>query len=193
MNDHGNVPPPQRVTALLALANQGDVESLNALFETLYGELHALARARLRRSAPITVLDTTSLLHESYLKLVKSGALNIENRIHFLAYASRTMRSIIVDFARRRLADRRGSGAEHLPIDTNVSDRAAPSGEEEIVRVHDALEELAQSEPRLARVVEMRYYGGMDETEIAQVLGVTDRTVRRDWHKARLILSLALA
>jgi RNA polymerase sigma factor (TIGR02999 family) len=190
--DAKNAAPGGSVTALIVLANQGDKAALNALFETLYGELHSLAHSRLRRSAPMTVLDTTALVHESYLKLLKAGRLNVENRVHFLAYASRTMRSIIVDFARKRLAERRGSGAEALQLNTDVAE-TVPSGEEEIVRVHDALEALAQSELRLAQVVEMRYYGGLSEHEIAEALGITDRTVRRDWQKARLLLSLSLA
>jgi RNA polymerase sigma factor (TIGR02999 family) len=192
MNDEKDVPPNRSVTALIALANKGDADALNALFEALYHELHVLAHARLRRTAPMTILDTTSLVHESYLKLVKSGRLNVENRVHFLAYASRTMRSIIVDFARKRLAERRGSGANKQQLDTDVAQQVS-SGEEEVIRVHDALLALAQSELRLAQVVEMRYYGGLNEHEIAEALGVTDRTVRRDWQKARLLLSVSLS
>jgi RNA polymerase sigma factor (TIGR02999 family) len=191
MGDRDDVAPDGSITALIALANRGDVAALNALFEALYRELHGLAHARLRRTAPMTVLDTTSLVHESYLKLLKAGRLNVENRVHFLAYASRTMRSIIVDFARKRLTERRGRGVEDLQLDTDIAQQAS-SGEEEIIRVHDALQALAQSEQRLAQVVEMRYYGGMNEQEIAEALGITDRTVRRDWEKARLLLSVAL-
>jgi RNA polymerase sigma factor (TIGR02999 family) len=191
MHDENAPAPDASVTALIALANSGDADALNALFSALYRELHALARARLRRSMPMTMLDTTSLLHESYLKLIKSGELKVENRAHFLAYASRTMRSIIVDFARKRLAERRGGGAEDLELNTDIA-QAVPSGEQEVIRVHEALQALALSEERLARVVEMRYYGGLTEVEIAEALGVTDRTVRRDWEKARLLLWLSL-
>jgi len=95
------------ITALIERANGGDAEAVNELFEKLYADLHHLAHARLRHHAPFTVLDTTALLHESYLRFVNAGRLNVSNRAHFMAYASRTMRSIIVDFARRRLADRR--------------------------------------------------------------------------------------
>jgi RNA polymerase sigma factor (TIGR02999 family) len=144
-----------------------------------------------RHHAPITVLDTTALLHESYLRLVKVGALSIANRAHFLAYASRVMRSIIVDFARQRLSQRRGSGAVELPLDTET-DEQAPSPEADVVRVHDALDELAAADERLVRLVEMRYFGGLTEDEIAEALGVSIRTVQRDWEKARLLLSIAL-
>ncbi|HSV17440.1 MAG TPA: ECF-type sigma factor [Casimicrobiaceae bacterium] len=183
--------PDPAITLLIARANSGDADALNRIFAALYPELHKLARARLRRAAPLTLLDTTALLHESYLRLVKLGELKVENRAHFLAYAARTMRSIVVDFARARLAERRGGGAQDLVLDTGIaSSVSAP--EEEIVRVHDALIELAQVDERLVRVVEMRYFGGLTEDEIGAALGVTERTVRRDWEKARLLLAIAL-
>lgn len=153
--------------------------------------MHALARSRVHRNTPITLLDTTALLHESYLRLTKLGALKVTSRAHFLAYAARAMRSIIVDFGRQRLAERRGGGAVEVPFDTE-SDQPASSGEEEVLRVHEALEELATVDERVVRVVEMRYFGGLTEEEISEALGVTTRTVQRDWEKARLLLSIAL-
>ncbi len=183
---------PATITMLIERANLGDAQAMNAIFAALYPELHGLARARLRRNAPFTLLDTTALLHESYLRLVKLGELKVENRGHFLAYAARTMRSVVVDFARQRLAERRGGGQPNLPLDTDIGANATHSGEEEIVRVHDALLELADVDPRLVRVVEMRYFGGLTENEVGAALGVTERTVRRDWEKARLLLALAL-
>lgn len=186
-----STPPAGEITELIVRANDGDAGAVDALFAALYADLHGLARAKLRHNAPFTVLDTTALLHESYLRLVNTGALNVANRAHFMAYAARTMRSIIVDFARQRLADRRGGGAAHVPLDTDIAQSVA-GGEDEIVRVHEALADLAQADERLARVVEMRYFAGLTEQEIATALGVTDRTVRRDWDKARLLLSLAL-
>jgi RNA polymerase sigma factor (TIGR02999 family) len=179
------------ITLLIERANQGDGEALNGVFTALYPQLHALARARLRRNAPLTLLDTTALLHESYLRLVKLGALKVESRAHFLAYAARTMRSIVVDFARARLAERRGGGAQDVALDTEISSNAY-AGENEIVRVHDALTELAAVDARIVQVVEMRYFGGLTEEEIGAALGVTERTVRRDWEKARLLLAIAL-
>ncbi len=184
-------PPAGEITALIDRANGGDAAAMNELFERLYADLHQLARARLRHNAPFTVLDTTSLLHESYLRLVNAGRLHVTSRAHFMAYASRTMRSIIVDFARRRMAERRGGAMRAVTLPTDVAP-AVTHNEDEIVRVHDALQDLAQADARLARVVEMRYFGGLTENEVAQALGVTDRTVRRDWEKARLLLSLAL-
>jgi RNA polymerase sigma factor (TIGR02999 family) len=185
-------PTDAPITQLIERANVGDADALNRIFAALYPELHTLARARLRRNAPLTLLDTTALLHESYLRLIKLGQLRVESRAHFLAYAARTMRSIVVDFARSRLAERRGGGAQELVLDTAIAADAASAPEAEIVRVHDALEELAHVDERLVRVVEMRYFGGLTEEEIGAALGVTERTVRRDWEKARLLLAIAL-
>ena len=139
----------------------------------------------------MALLDTTSLVHESYLRLVGNGALPVENRHHFFAYASRVMRSVIVDFARACLAERRGGAAEHVVLDTvGVGNLAAP--ETDVLRVHEALEVLAQADERIAQVVEMRYFGGLTELEIAAAIGLSERTVRRSWEKARLLLRAAL-
>jgi RNA polymerase sigma factor (TIGR02999 family) len=191
MSTDDATPVPGNITLLIERANAGDNEALNHIFTALYPELHNLARSRLRRATPLTLLDTTALLHESYLRLVKLGQLKVENRAHFLAYAARTMRSIVVDFARSRLAERRGGGAPDLVLDTEIAS-GVHTPEEEIVRVHDALTDLAAVDERLVRVVEMRYFGGLTEEEIGAALGVTERTVRRDWEKARLLLAIAL-
>ena len=185
------VSPPETIALLIERANAGDATALNRLFAALYPELYAMARSRIRMNAPFTLLDTTSLLHQVYLRLVGLGELKVENRAHFLGYAARTMRSIIVDFARRRLSERRGGSAQQVELETDAA-LTTRSGEEEIVRVHDALLELAQADERLVRVVEMRYFGGLTEEEIAATLGVTDRTVRRAWEKARMLILLAL-
>ena len=157
----------------------------------LYPELRRMAHSKMRREDTWTLLDTTSLVHESFLRLSARGDLNSNELPAFLAYASQVMRSVIVDHARARLTQRRGEHAEHLPLDTELGDRlAAP--EDQVMEVHEALGVLAQAEPRLAQVVEMQYFGGMTDGEIASALGVSDRTVRRDWEKARLLLRVAL-
>ncbi len=183
-------PDLESITELIERANDGDKDALNRLFTGLYAELHALARSRVHRNTPITLLDTTALLHESYLRLTKLGVLKVSSRAHFLAYAARAMRSIIVDYGRQRLAERRGGGAHEVTLDTDAA--PLPSGEAEVLRVHEALEELAAVDERVVRVVEMRYFGGLTEEDIAGALGVTTRTVQRDWEKARLLLSIAL-
>ena len=180
---------PVDVTDLLRRAEAGEAEAADALFAATYRELRRLARARLRAGGRNTLLDTTSLVHESYLRFVGAKRLRLEDRGHFLRYAGRVMRSVIVDFARRRNAGRRGGGAPRVPLGVEVPDGLPAAGEAEILRVHEALEGLAQLDPRMAQVVELRYFGGLSEAEIAEALGVTDRTVRRDWEKARLWLA----
>lgn len=179
------------LTQLIAAARSGDANAANAAFGALYGHLHRVARARIREHQAMTLLDTTALLHEAWLKLAGADAQPVADRRHFFAYASRVMRSVIVDYARARNAERRGGGADHVSLDTMLSDQiAAP--ENDVLRVHEALDVLAQADARLAQVVEMRYFGGLTEVEIADALGVTDRTVRRDWEKARLLLLAAM-
>ena len=179
------------LTTLLAAARSGDAAAASEAFALLYEDLRRLARARLRQHQTMTLLDTTSLVHEAYLKLVGAQSLAVEDRHHFFAYAARVMRSVIVDFARARLTERRGGDAEHVVLDTEMLGQiAAP--ENDTLRVHEALQMLEQADPRLAQVVEMRYFGGLSEAEIAEALGVSERTVRRDWEKARLLLLAAL-
>lgn len=175
-------------TELLSAARLGNADAERRLIAHLYNDLHRLAHSRLRRSGPCTLLDTTVLVHEAYLRFERAGYVGLSDRSHFLAYAARIMRSIVVDFVRRRGAVRRDGGDPNaLPDPSTVS-----AGENEIIRVDQALRELASVSERLAKVVEMRYFGGMNETEIAEVLSLTERTVRRDWEKARLLLAKAL-
>jgi RNA polymerase sigma factor (TIGR02999 family) len=179
------------LTGLIQRAAHGDAEAAERLFAATYQDLVRLARRRLAAGGRNTLLDTTSLVHESYLRFANSGALRLEDRHHFLGWAGRVMRSVIVDMARRRSAARRGGPQARVTLTTGLADGRGGSSDE-ILRVHDALDHLAALDARLARVVELRYFGGLTESEIAQVLGVTDRTVRRDWEKARLLLRAAL-
>ena len=166
-------------------------ETNQEMFTLLYGELRQLAHSRLTKSGHLTLLDTTSLVHETFLRVAGAGRLAMSDRSQFLAYASRVMRSVVVDFVRQRMAVRRGGDQEHISLDTGSAGRL-PSPEEEIIRVNDALEQLSQVDPRLVNVVEMRYFAGLSDDDIAAAIGVNARTVRRDWQKARLLLSLAL-
>jgi RNA polymerase sigma factor (TIGR02999 family) len=178
------------LTQLIHRAQEGDRVAADALYASLYADLRRLARSRLRAGRRHTLLDTCSLVHESYLRFVKASRLQIEDRVHFMRWAAQVMRSVIVDFARRRLADRRGGSLARVTVD--VEHAAGVSGEDEILAVHQALDRITAVDPRMTQVVEMRYFGGLTEPEIAHVLGVTERTVRRDWQKARLLLREAL-
>lgn len=166
----------------------GDAGARDALFAAAYSELHRLAHARLRQGARDVVLDTTCLVHESYLRFVTAGELRAEDRRTFFSYASQVMRSVIVNTARERIAQKRGGDSSNLTLSTKISANVS-DGNETVLKVHEALEELEQAQPRLAQVAQMRYFGGYSEQEIAETLEITERTVQRDWEKARLILA----
>lgn len=175
------------LTVLLHQAQAGDGRARDALFAAAYPALQQLARARLRDGGRNTLLDTRSLVHESYLRFVHSGELRAEDRRAFFAFASQVMRSVIVNGMRDRAAQKRGAGHRPLPLSTQISE-GTPDGEAVILQVHEALESLEQVDARLAQVVQMRYFGGYSEQEIADALQVTERTVQRLWLKARMML-----
>jgi RNA polymerase sigma factor (TIGR02999 family) len=179
------------VTILLRRAAADDRAAIDELFALLYDDLNRMARARLADNRPITLLDTASLAHEAYLRLRNAERVDIENRAHFLAYVSQVLRAVIVDFARRRRAARRGGDQVRVSLDTDLADSIGDA-DSEVEQIDDALRVLEQSDPRLRRVVEMRYFGGMNDGEIAEALGVTARTVSRDLARARLLLSVEL-
>jgi RNA polymerase sigma factor (TIGR02999 family) len=179
------------LTCLLARAEKGEGGALEAIFGASYEELRKLAHARLRRGPRQALLDTTSLVHESYMRIARAGEVRLQDRAHFFRYASHVMRSVIVDVLRAGLAERRGGDVQHVTLNPSLIGSAV-SSEDEILRVHEALEVLAKHDARLVHVVEMRYFSGLSECEIAAALGVTERTVRRDWEKARLLLIAAL-
>jgi len=179
------------ITKLLREAKQGDADALAELFQALYPELRRIARLRLARDDRGTLLDTTSLVHECYLKFASAERVQASDRAHFLAYSATVMRSIIIDAARAARSERRGGDADQVTLTTDVI-ASLPDPADEILDVHTALEDLGRIDARLARVVEMRYFGGMEDAEIAEVMGVSARTVRRDWDKARLLLAHAL-
>jgi RNA polymerase sigma factor (TIGR02999 family) len=177
--------------ALLQRARDGDEDARARLFAVAYDELRSRARAQLRDGGRNTLLNTTVLVHESYLRFLQAGQLSGTERGYFFSYAAQVMRSVIVDFARQRQAQRRGGDAIHVSLTTQFAEELV-AGDDQVVRINDALEALQKVDDRLVRVVEMRYFAGMTETEIADALGVTDRTVRRDWQKARLLLAETL-
>jgi RNA polymerase sigma factor (TIGR02999 family) len=181
-----------RLTELLGRMQAGDDEARDALFAAAYPQLLRLARARLRDGGRSATLDTTALVHESYLRFVRIGELRANDRKAFFAYAAQVMRSVIVSGARARLTKKRGGQRKSMRLTTQIA-VDLPNDEQTILKVHEALEELQQTHARLAQVVQMRYFGGYTEQEIAQTLGITERTVTRDWEKARLILATALS
>ncbi|MEA3140553.1 MAG: hypothetical protein QOK23_2722 [Gammaproteobacteria bacterium] len=180
-----------QLTELLGRMQAGDAGARDALFAAAYTDLQRLARTRLRDGGRSTVMDTSSLVHESYLRFVQVGELRAEDRRAFFAYASQVMRSVIVNSVRERIAQKRGGDWRPLTLSTNLAANLADD-EDSVLRVHEALEDLAQAEPRLAQVAQMRYFGGYTEREIAETLDITERTVQRDWEKARLILAASL-
>lgn len=179
------------VTLLIERARGGSREAFDRIFELLYPELRQIAHRRLSRGARDGLMETTALVNECYLKFVQRDNLTPNDRSHFLAYSATVMRSIIVDAARAASTDRRGGDADQVTLTTGVMENL-PNPADEILDVHAALEDLGRIDARLARVVEMRYFGGMDDAEIAEVLGLSKRTVTRDWDKARLLLAHAL-
>lgn len=179
------------ISELIRRVNADEPGAQDALFSAAYGELRKLARARLRDGGRNTVLDTTALVHESYLRFINGGQLRSDDRRAFFAYASKVMRSVIIDAVRERQAERRGGDLQRITLDTQFADEL-PAGEDEVLKVHEALDALAQVEPRLAKVVEMRYFGGYTEAEVGEALQLTERTVRRDWDKARMLLGAML-
>jgi RNA polymerase sigma factor (TIGR02999 family) len=167
---------------------------LDAHFAAAYRELKRLAHARLREGGRDAVLDTTALVHESYVKLARQGELQFPDRARFLAYAGSVMRSVIVDIARQRLAERRGGGARHVTLTGDVVEASRLRADEQaVLQVHEALQAMQRVDPRMAQVVELRWFGGLADAEIAEALGVGERTVRRDWEHARLFLAEMLA
>ena len=166
--------------------DEASAGTVDRVVSTTYAELRVLAHARLSRAAPLTLLDTTALVHECYLRLLKLGELKATERARFLAYAGHAMRTIIVDFVRQRASQRRGGG---LKVDVTLDKLPDTSaGADELLAIDTALQSLARLDPRLVQVVELRYFAGLTNEEIALALDIDERTVRRDWDKARAIL-----
>lgn len=179
------------VTQLLRASRGGNREALDRLFSLLYDELRRVAHRQLLGQQGDATLNTTALIHEAYLRMVDQHQADWEDRAHFFGYAARTMRTIIVDYARRRGAGKRGGRMTRLSFDD--SDLPIEAQAEAIVAVDDALTQLSELSERLGRVVECRFFGGMSIDETAAALNVTDRTVRRDWIKAKAWLYQALS
>jgi len=185
------IPPSHLVTLALQAARAGDPAALSELFSLLYDEIRAIAHARVVRHGYGATLDTTAVVNEAYLKIVRHGELAWEDRSHFFAVASTAMRQILLDHARRHVAAKRGGGAEHVPLDDH--DAAVDAQARDVIALDAALQRLARHDPRLAQVVELRFFGGLSVEETADALGVSEPTVKRDWRKARDFLQQELA
>jgi RNA polymerase sigma factor (TIGR02999 family) len=179
------MPDSGQVARLLSEARTGDQSAVERLFPLVYRELHAAAHRQLARFRPGDTLSTTALVHETYLKLTQASHQTYEDKIHFFALASRVMRQILVDYARRLTAAKRGGGAA---VSLDLEQVPDPGRPEELVLLDQALYDLARLDPRLARTVELRFFGGLSVEETATVLGLAPRTVKRDWQKARALL-----
>jgi RNA polymerase sigma factor (TIGR02999 family) len=178
------------LSSLLAAAERGDRPAANALFESLYAELHRLARQQLARSAPGATLGATTLLHEAYLDISRREQSSFPDRARFMAYAARVMRGLIIDYVRARRAQKRGGQFVITSLGTEVGDDIPD--ERELGRISDALDELATVEPALAEVVDLKFFCGFSSAEVAAMRGVSERTVQRSWEKARIYLHHAL-
>ncbi len=178
------------ITLLLDQARNGDAAARDKFFSSIYAELDRLARGRLRGEDRYTMLDAPGLVHEVYLRLCQQSQLPGTDRRTFLAYASRVMRSVIIDYVRARASERRGGGREILTLNTGMAERLLT--EPELLSLGDALESLQRIDERAHWVVEMRYFGGMEIEEIAEFLEISPATVKRDWQKARAYLLQAM-
>jgi RNA polymerase sigma factor (TIGR02999 family) len=178
------------ITQWLDAARGGDRGALDRVLSTLYQELHAMARRQLAGQQAHT-LDATALVHEAYLKLIGRQSAQFDDRAHFFAYAASAMRSVVVDYARQRLAQKRG-GDLHRVTELPEEVEGGLRLDEETLGLDTALTRLAAVDERLAQVVELRYFAGLSELEIATLLKRSERSIRRDWQKARLFLLASL-
>lgn len=182
---------PHTITLLLSQWHEGSQEAAEQLMNLVYGELHRLAGIAMRREQGGHTLQTTALVHEAYLRLSQGAAIDWQNRQHFYAVMAQQLRRVLVDYARRRVSEKRGGPAPKLSL--LEGDGGALDLDERVLAVDEALGRLESLDPRAARVVELRYFAGLSEAEAAEVLAVSPVTVKRDWQFARTWLAGQLA
>ena len=178
------------VTMLLHRARDGDESASAQLYEIVYADLRHIAQRHLRGPRDPAAPHTTSLVHEAYLRLARPEGHDFKDRVHFFAVASRAMRQLLIDHARKRHADKRGGG--EIAIELSAVEIAGNDRSHELLLVDEALKRLEAFDPRLAQVVEWRFFGGLTEVEIAEALGMSERTIKRDWRRARAFLQREL-
>ena len=174
-----------RLTSLIQAAERGDQSAADALFSALYSELHRMARRELSRQGVPVSLGATTLLHQAYIEMAAKDGNSFPDRSRFMGYASRVMRGLIIDHARNRSALKRGGQFHITSSGTEVEERA---DDRELVRIGEALDELAKAEPALAEIVDMKFFCGFTFEEIAALKGISERTAQRQWEKARIYL-----
>ena len=184
------VTPAATFSALVERSSQGDKLAADQLFTALYTELHRLARREVHRLGAFTPLGATTLLHEAYLDISARDALAFPDRAHFMAYAARAMRGVVIDRVRARHAQKRGGGLDITSLDTETADQYPEP--EKLTDIGEALDGLALLEPALAQVVDLKFFCGFSMVEIAELMGTSERTAQRQWEKARLLLFRAM-
>jgi RNA polymerase sigma factor (TIGR02999 family) len=177
--------PDTDLNSLIRSSESGDSAARQQLFAVLYAELHSLAQRQLRRNSSLTLTPTT-LLHETYLDMSGRSATTFPDRARFMAYASRAMRGLIIDYLRGRSAQKRGGAFQFISLPTELPQ--APESDTELQRLSEAVDALSGVEPRLAQVVDLKFFCGLTFAEIAAALDTSERTVKRDWEKARILL-----
>lgn len=176
-------PPQHEITQLLAEWREGNQSALDDLYPLVYDELHRLARRYMSRERKGHTLQTTALINEAYVRLVDQKNVPWANRSHFFAISAQIMRRILIDHARRHQYAKRGGGARQVSLEEAAT--VVPDQSEELLRLDEALKSLAEMDPRRSQVVELRYFGGLNNEEIAGVLHISENTVTRDWNMAR--------
>ena len=179
------------IESLVDATERGEDGASEALFETLYAELHRLAKRELARHGYAVSISATTLLHQAYLEMAGRGGASFPDEARFMGYTARVMRGLIIDHARVRLAQKRGGQFEITSIGPDVAENAVDS--QELARIGEALDELAKAEPALAEVVDLKFFCGFSFAEIAAMRGVSERTVQRMWQKARIYLHRSIS
>jgi RNA polymerase sigma factor (TIGR02999 family) len=177
-----------RITELLANWGQGNADTREALMPLVYDELRRIARRHLWRQRPNHTLQSAALVNEAYLRLVRQESPQWQNRAHFFGVAAQAMRQILVDYARSRLAAKRGAGAPRFTLDTKIALPELEKEEVDLVALNDALNTLTALDPRQSRIIELRFFGGLSIQDTAVVLGISPATVKREWTMARMWL-----
>jgi RNA polymerase sigma factor (TIGR02999 family) len=174
------------LTVLLRAAQGQDPDAVKRLFEIVYGDLKRLAHSNLRKSSGVDELNTTALVHESFLKYLEHGALAQTDRPAFFAYVGRVMRNVVIDYVRERQAEKRGGGIAMVTLATGIASESID--DERLLAIHAALSSLEKLSPELLQLVEMRFFAGLTVPEISAITGKSTRSVEREWEKARALL-----